>query len=153
MNKQQAISIISKCAKLYQKHLENKQIVFIYRNELNHSDYTEVQFRSYNFLHFTGVIPRSGLNANDFYRYALNSKLSENDFILKDNYTSILKLQVLESIMNIDKSARMIGNYIGPHLELYTEKIAGTTSACLGFIPQNLINQIEPSLLSNTNTK
>lgn len=36
--------------------------------------------------------------------------------------------------MNIDTRARMIGNYIGPHLELYTEKVTGTTTACLGLI-------------------
>lgn len=28
----------------------------------------------------------------------------------------------------------MIGSYIGPHLELYTEKVTGTTTACLGLI-------------------
>lgn len=28
----------------------------------------------------------------------------------------------------------MIGNYTGPHLELYTEKVTGTTTACLGLI-------------------
>lgn len=36
--------------------------------------------------------------------------------------------------MNIDTKARMIGNYIGPHLDLYTEKVTGTTTACLGLI-------------------
>ena len=39
--------------------------------------------------------------------------------------------------MNIDVKARMIGNYIGPHLELYTEKVTGTTTACLGLIQNN----------------
>lgn len=28
----------------------------------------------------------------------------------------------------------MIGNYVGPHLDLYTEKVTGTTTACLGLI-------------------
>ncbi len=36
--------------------------------------------------------------------------------------------------MSMDTSARMIGNYTGPHLELYTEKVTGTTTACLGLI-------------------
>ena len=31
----------------------------------------------------------------------------------------------------------MIGNYIGPHLELYTEKVTGTTTACLGLIEKD----------------
>lgn len=137
MTKKQAIDIISKCAKLYHKYLENYQIVFVYRDANNHSSYTEVQFKTYNFLHFTGVIPRAGLNANDFYRHALNSKISEQDFSFKDNHTTELKLQILDIIMCIDTRARMIGNYIGPNFELYTEKVTGTTSACLGLILKN----------------
>ena len=36
--------------------------------------------------------------------------------------------------MNIPFSARMIGDYTGAHLNLYTEKGAGTTTACLGLV-------------------
>lgn len=134
MTKKQAIAIITKCAKQYQQYLEGTQVVFVYRDEHNHSNHTVVRFHSHNFLHFTGVIPRTGINANGFYRAALNNRLSENDFSFKNNHTTELKLKVLDSIMNIDTTARMIGNYIGPHLELYTEKVTGTTSACLGLI-------------------
>ncbi len=74
------------------------------------------------------------MNANGFYRAALNNRLSENDFSFKNNYTTEQKLKVLNIIMNIDTKARMIGNYTGPHLELYTEKVTGTTTACLGLI-------------------
>lgn len=174
MNKQQAIGIISRCAKQYKKHLENYQVVFVYRDENNLSNYTEVKFRSYNFLHFTGVIPRYELSANTFYHYALNSRISENDFSFKNTYVTERKLQVLETIMNIDTKARMIGNYIGPHIELYTEKVTGTTTACLGLIqtntfyipnsvlcediqitkkclPKKLLDQIEPSILEKKN--
>ena len=134
MTKKQAIAIITKCAKQYQQYLEHNQVVFVYRDEYNHSHHTVVKFHSHNFLHFTGVVPRTGLNANGFYRASLNSRLSEKDFSFKNNHTTELKLQVLSTIMSIDTKARMIGNYIGPHLELYTEKVTGTTSACLGLI-------------------
>lgn len=134
MNRSEAIRIISKCAKKYKTHLDGYQVAFVYRDKNNHSAYAEVRFRSYHFLHFTGVSLRKDLSANDFYRYALNSRLSEKDFSLKNNHTTELKLNVLDTIMHIDTSARMIGNYIGPHLELYTEKVAGTTTACLGLI-------------------
>lgn len=137
MNKSEAISIISKCAKTYKKYLDGNQVVFVYRDENNHSSYTEVKFRSYNFLHFTGVTLKKGLNANDFYRFALNNRLSERDFSFKNNHTTELKLKVLDTIMNIDTKARMIGNYMGPHLELYTEKVTGTTTACLGLIEKD----------------
>lgn len=137
MTKKQAIATISKCAKLYHKYLENYQVAFVYRDASNHSEYTEVQFRSHNFLHFTGVNPRKGLNANNFYRYALNNKISEKDFAFKDTHTTELKLQILDIIMCIDTRARMIGNYTGSNIELYTEKVTGTTSACLGLIQKN----------------
>ena len=134
MTKKQAISIITKCAKQYQQYLEGYQVVFVYRDENNHSNHTAVRFHSHNFLHFTGVSPRQGMNANGFYRAALNNRLSEHDFSFKNNHTTELKLKVLDIIINIDTKARMIGNYIGPHLELYTEKVTGTTTACLGLI-------------------
>ena len=88
-------------------------------------------------LHFTDVSLSTGINANNFYRAALNNRLSENDFFFIGNHTTELKLKVLDVIMNIDVKARMIGNYIGPHLELYTEKVTGTTTACLGLIQNN----------------
>lgn len=134
MTKQQAIAIITKCAKHYHQYLDGKQVVFVYRDEFNRSHHTAVKFHSYNFLHFTGVIPKAGMNANGFYRAALNNRLSEHDFSFKSNHTTELKLQVLDIIMSIDTKARMIGNYTGSHLELYTEKVTGTTSACLGLI-------------------
>lgn len=134
MTKKQAITIITKCAKQYQQYLDGYQVVFVYHDENNRSNHTVVKFHSYNFLHFTGVSPRQGMNANGFYRAALNNRLSEHDFSFKNNHTTELKLNVLDVIMNIDTKARMTGNYIGPHLELYTEKVTGTTTACLGLI-------------------
>lgn len=134
MTKKQAITIITKCPKQYQQYLEGYQVVFVYRDENNRSNHTAVRFHSHNFLHFTGVLPRQGMNANGFYRAALNNRLSEHDFSFKNNHTTELKLKVLDIIMNIDTKARMIGNYIGLHLELYTEKVTGTTTACLGLI-------------------
>lgn len=96
MTKKQAIAIITKCAKQYQQYLEGR------------------------------VTPRTGMNANGFYRATLNNRLNENDFSFKNNHTTELKLKVPGIIMNMDTSARMIGNYTGPHLELYTEIVTGT---------------------------
>lgn len=78
MTKKQAIAIITKSAKQYHQYLEGNQVVFVYHDEYNHPSYTAVRFRSHNFLHFTGVIPKHGMNANGFYRAALNSRLSED---------------------------------------------------------------------------
>lgn len=110
MTKKQAIHIISKCAKLYHQNLEDYQVAFVYRYADNHSTYVEVKFRPYHFLHFTGVSPRTDISAKNFYRYALNNKIREQDFRLKDSYTTESKLQILDVIMCIDTRARMSGN-------------------------------------------
>lgn len=148
MTKKQAIHIIVNCARKYKKYLEGTQVVFVYRDGNNVSHYTAVKFQSHNFLHFTGVSPKNGINANNFYRAALNNRLSPNDFSFKNNHTTELKLNILDTIMNIDTKARMIGNYSGSHLDLYTEKVTGTTTACLGliqinncYIPNSVLNE------------
>lgn len=134
MTKKEAISIISRCAKQYASDLCDKQLAFIYRDSNNKPAFVEVVFRSNNFLHFTGVETRNHLKANAFYRDAIEQRLKEANIIFRDNHTTELKLEILHSIMNIAYSARMIGNYTGPRLDLYTEKVTGTTSACLGLI-------------------
>lgn len=134
MTKKEAISIISKCAKLYAANLCDRQLAFVYRDGSNQTGFVEVTFRSNNFMHFTGVDSKSNLKANAFYRNALDNRLKESDIQFKNNHTTELKLQILQNIMNIPFSARMIGDYTGAHLDLYTEKVAGTTTACLGLI-------------------
>lgn len=137
MTKDQMLKILVNSANLYHTNLCNYQLMFIYLNANHHVSAIEVKFRSYNFLHFTGVIPRKGITAKDFYRYLINNRLSISDFNSNPNHTTELKLRVLPTIMNIDTTARMIGNYVGPHIELYTEKIVGTTTACLGLLQKN----------------
>lgn len=85
-------------------------------------------------MHFTGIDAKNHFKANAFYRDALDKRLKESAIKFKDNHTTELKLQILQNIMNIPFSARMIDDYIGAHLNLYTEKVAGTTTACLGLI-------------------
>jgi hypothetical protein len=134
MTKKEAISIISRCATLYAFNLCDRQLAFVYRDSNNRAKFVEVIFRSNNFMHFTGIDTKKHNKANAFYRDALDKRLKESDIQFKNNHTTELKLQILHSIMNIPFSARMIGDYTGAHLDLYTEKVAGTTTACLGLI-------------------
>lgn len=134
MTKKEAISIISKCATLYAANLCDRQLAFVYRDGNNRAEFVEVTFRPNNFMHFTGIDTKNHIKANAFYRDSLDKRLKESAIIFKDNHTTELKLQILQNIMNIPFSARMIGDYIGAHLNLYTEKVAGTTTACLGLV-------------------
>ncbi len=148
MTKKQAINIITKCAKMYNLYLCNKQLMFVYHDENNQVHKTEVVFRPQNYMHLTGISPREGLSPKDFYRFSLSGHLALTDFTFKSNFTTELKLNILETIMKIAYSARMIGEYIGPHINLYTEKVTGTTNACLGlilaqniYVPNSTINE------------
>ena len=134
MTKKEAISIISKCAMLYAANLCDRQLAFVYRDGNNQTGFVEVTFRSNNFMHFTGIDMKNHIKANAFYRDALDKRLKESDIQFKNNHTTELKLRILQNIMNIPFSARMIGDYTGAHLDLYTEKVAGTTTACLGLV-------------------
>ena len=45
-----------------------------------------------------------------------------------------MKLSVLSQIMNIHKTAKMVGDYDNTKSVLFTEKIVGTVTACVGFV-------------------
>ena len=64
MTKKEAISIISKCAALYDTNLCNKQLAFVYRDKNNHTGFVEITFRSNNFMHFTGIDSKKHIKAN-----------------------------------------------------------------------------------------
>lgn len=145
MTKKEAISIISKCTASYDANLCNKQLAFVYRDGNNRIGFVEITFRSNNFMHFTSINSKKHIKANAFYRDVLEKRLKESDIQFKDNHTTELKLQILQSIMNIPFSVRMIGDYIGIHLDLYTEKVTGATTACLGLILRG--NEYKPSTI------
>lgn len=137
MTKKDAISVICNCAALYNSNLCNKQLAFVYWDNNHKVDFVEVVFQSNNFLHFTGVSFLPKEKASGFYYRALDHRLRESDIKFRNNGTTDLKLKVLRQVMNIAYSARMIGDYMGPQFELYTEKVVGTTVACLGLIKKN----------------
>lgn len=134
MTKKEGISIINKCARLYKGNLCDRQLAFVYRDGNNKVFVVEAVFRANNFLHFTGIDTRQHQKAGSFYRDAIDQRLKESDLIFKDSYTTELKLRILQNIMNIAYTARMIGDYAGSRIDLYTEKVTGTTSACLGLV-------------------
>lgn len=134
MTKKEAISVITRCARLYAANLCDKQLAFLYRDSNNKVHIAEVIFRANNFMHFTGIDTKQHQTAGSFYRDAIDQRLKESNLFFKDPHTTALKLKILPSIMNIACTARMIGDYTGSRIDLYTEKVAGTTSACLGLI-------------------
>lgn len=150
MKIEQALGIMSKSAKKYKDNLENQNILFIFgqmkdgQPDLTTATKIETLFLSENFMHLTGNANRR-ISANLFYRRALASILTKQDYHFSKDGSSFKKLSVIETLMNIDQAARLIGDFNEHHVNLYTEKLVGTTNVgSMGFItprenPQMLV--------------
>lgn len=92
----------------------------------------EAIFEARHYLHFTGCKLTPPVPAEIFLKSCLSKRLSYSSFVVLPE--TLLKLQVLESLMNIPHSATMIGDSIGSGDFLYTEKLAGSVRGCMGFV-------------------
>ena len=85
------------------------------------------------------------LFANDFYQKCLDHKLSPTDFDFAEDGTTHMKLDVLPTVISKNLQAKMIGNYDSIKPRLYTEKVAGSTNACIGFVLDQDMQQYVPN--------
>lgn len=74
------------------------------------------------------------ITAIPFYEKCLDHKLSPDDFEFAEDGTTMLKLEILPSLITKNLSASMIGDYNSNKPKLYTEKLAGGVKACMGFV-------------------
>ena len=135
-NKITDLNIIKQSAKLYEKNLLNKNILFIYLKN-NNIQYYEVTFLEEHFKHLTGV--HSELNFYQFFYKAKNNRLKINDFDYKNN-TTILKIDNLIKSMSLSSYAKMIGEFRHNRVYLSLEKIAGNNNLIIGFDEGKTIN-------------
>ena len=131
MQKQTIINKIIECAKLYDENLANKNIMFIYKEDIIRN--IETRFLKSNFMHLTGTIAKKE-NANSFYSKCINKRLKEQDIEIRKDGNTINKIQVLERNVLINKNARIIGDFSKDNIYLYSEKLIGDTYSSLGFI-------------------
>ena len=136
MDKTEALKIILNNAKVYRAHLENKNVLFIFGSK-DKTEYIETLFLPRNYLHLTGIELTNNISKHEFYKRCIKNKVNLSDFKLKSDGTTKLKLSVLPQIMQISHVAKMMGDYNNTGAMLYTEKITGTSTACLGFILNN----------------
>lgn len=140
--KEEAISIVTDCAKKYKENLADKKLLFVCQDKHNNISCVEFSFYTYNYLHLTGLkVKRETtedneeiLNASLFYDRCLKHRLSPSDFEFSDDGTTHMKLNVLSSVLNKNLSANMIGDYNSYNPKLYTEKLVGGVKACIGFV-------------------
>ena len=137
MKKEAAIKIITDCAKSYQKNLENKNLLFVFGTPQSPKHF-EASFLPRNFLHLTGVklSPKRISGSTDFYERCLSGHLSPSDFDMAQNGTTDMKLSILPQLMQLSRCAKMVGDYDNTKSVLYTEKLAGNISACIGFVKE-----------------
>lgn len=136
INKQkyEIIQVLNNCAKEFHKNLENKKIMFVYKESNKNINYIETMFLSYNFFHLTGLkITNSQiLNSKIFYQKLLKKQININDFQFKNNISK-WKLEILPQIIKIEKLANQIGVFANSGKLLKTDILVGTTrNSCLG---------------------
>jgi hypothetical protein len=138
ISKELATKVIIKCAREYHNHLENQNLLIVFGSP-SKPNFFETVFFSSNFLHLTGVKPTSNEipSSNVFYQRALSGVLTPHDFAMAENGTTEKKLSVLPRLTKFYTIAKMVGDYNSIRSMLYTEKLAGNTTACLGFVFQN----------------
>lgn len=134
MKKSDIIEILYHSAMLFDKHLRNKNLLIVY-GQPNVPQFIETRATNDNFIHLTGInITDKKITAAKFYENILDRKVSEEDFELKKDGTSELKLKVLPYIMEINKYSKIMGVYNNKRPKLRTDKLVGNITASLGFI-------------------
>ena len=137
MQKEDAIRIMVECAECYRDELVNRNLLFVF-GTLQTADQFETAFLPRHFLHLTGVgIARGAISSSEFYDRCIHKRLRSSDFDLPEDGIADMKLAVLPQLMHIYRTAKMVGDYDNTKSLLYTEKMAGNISACMGFVREN----------------
>lgn len=136
MKKEEALRIILDCSHVYNINLENQNYLFVCKH-CNNFDSFECVFYPRNFLHLTGAKLNNSLSSVDFYTKCLHHQLSQEDFELACDGTTELKLFVLPQLVQIHKTAKMIGDFTVGKISLQTDKLVGNVRASLGFVKEN----------------
>lgn len=142
--KAQAIAVVVACAEKHRSELANRNILFICQDKHRRISAIEFSFDASNFMHLTGLKTKKirqnkdgsndTISAKEFYDKCLSHRLSVNDFEFAADGTTALKLDVLPKLLSGHLSATMIGDYNSRNPRLITDKLAGGTTACMGFV-------------------
>lgn len=129
------LPIIFDAATAYEKYLLGKCFLFICRGtKTGDISFYEVEFTDRHFQHLTGIKPKPGINSTRFLELCLERRLSAKDISVLPTGQSALKVEVIGPLMRLPYTARMMGDHNGSGDFLYTEKLAGSTVGCMGFV-------------------
>lgn len=83
IEKNEIIKTLCTCAKMYKENLENKNIMFIYKDE--RAKFIEAKFLKSNFLHLTGI-KLQNLKANAFYDKCIHNRILESEIRIQKRW-------------------------------------------------------------------
>ena len=129
-SKTEALRIIHNSAVAFQNNLANKNVMFVTVVD-GKAELFEASFLPRNFLHLTGI--RTELSSTAFFSLALRDRLRAQDIAFATDGTTDKKLSVLKPLMNIHKTAKMLGDYDHSQRLLVTDKLTGTVTFAMGF--------------------
>ena len=133
MQKKDMLPILYRSAALFEENLAGRTFLFIAQGtDRNAPHLLEARFERRHFLHFTGCKPVVALPAEAFLDLCLTKHLGPDDFSVVPQ--TVLKLEVLESLMRLPYTVKMLGDFSGSGDFLYTEKLAGHVRGCMGFV-------------------
>lgn len=133
------LNILLESAQKYKENLSNKNLLVIYEDRIRKKNCcVEFLFLDSNFLHLTGVVFRESNIKNKksilFFDTCLKKKLSLDDFDMRPDGTTRLKLDILSQVVSINTCATMIGEYNNAKVSLISDKICGNERASVGSI-------------------
>ncbi len=73
-------------------------------------------------------------SAIHFYEKCLDNRLTAEDFSFAKDGSTVQKLEILENMMRLKQNVTMIGDFTDRGPKLFTEKVAGNVSGCIGFV-------------------
>lgn len=131
--KREAMQVLFRCAEIYNNTLLKKNLLIVTRIK-NNIRAIEVRFPKDAYEHLTGVDVANGISANHFYSLCVDKRLSPNDFEFKEDGTTRLKLDVLEPLLKLTSSVKMVTDFNNKRPKLQADKLAGGVNACLGLM-------------------
>lgn len=146
--KDKDLKIIVDCGKKYKENLAGKQLLIISRKNETLST-VEIEFSLRNYHHLTGVKLRKNpktkkpITTTQFINKILNERLQTKDWDYKEDGTTGLKLKILNDIVEIHKTAKMIGVYSDSRIMLKTNLCIGNIFCYLGVIKTDSITKFK----------
>lgn len=133
IDKNEILKIVTNAAKLYKDNLCYNDVLFVYKSG-DEFNYIETTFKPENFLHLTGLEYLSqSQSAKEFFRKCYKHRIRISEFKIKNGSYYYYKFDIMVSLMNIHKNAKMIGVYNNNRFNLKVDKLTGGIYGFMGF--------------------